>query len=142
MLLIWLCKRQNMKYEQKLKIFKIFHKFRNFRVEKFETQKFPSPQAKISFQIPRHFLFFTLPLVDSSWNWTFWIGEFGENAIFGPQMFVFGFFRGGGKFLVRLTIILLVPKRGFREFFRRPGSSNLAIFSHYKGWRSIGLIKR
>ena len=25
------------------------------------------------------------------------MGEFGENAIFGPTMFVFCYFRGGGK---------------------------------------------
>ena len=25
------------------------------------------------------------------------MGEFLENAIFGPKMFVFGYFRGGGK---------------------------------------------
>ena len=36
----WLGKHLNLKYERKLKIFKIFHKSRNFRVEIFETQKF------------------------------------------------------------------------------------------------------
>ena len=40
MLLIWLCKHPNMKYERKLKIFKIFHKSRNFWVSNIPTLKF------------------------------------------------------------------------------------------------------
>ena len=35
----WLGRHLNLKYERKLKIFKIFHKSRNFRVEIFETKK-------------------------------------------------------------------------------------------------------
>ena len=38
--LIWLCTHPNLKYERKLKIFKIFHKFRNFWVSNIPTLKF------------------------------------------------------------------------------------------------------
>ena len=41
MLLVWLCKRPNLKYERKLKFLKIFHKSRNFRVGIFDTLKIP-----------------------------------------------------------------------------------------------------
>ena len=39
MLLVWLCKRLNMKYERKQKIFKIFHKSRNFQGVKYSYPK-------------------------------------------------------------------------------------------------------
>ena len=82
--------------------------------------------------------------------------EFLENAIFGPKMFVFGYFWGGGKTIdlknkvfgqvnhnhwyqrIKWFEVIYGDQEGFQGIFGRPGSSKLAIFGHYRGWRSIG----
>ena len=81
------------------------------------------------------------------------MGEFGENAIFGPKTSIFDYYRGGGKSVVLnykvFDQVKQVPKnqrvlsnsggsRGVLRILEGPRSSNSAIFVHFMGLRSIG----